>query len=157
MSWQQHLPFPTTPQGSLQSSTTPNMHASSSLETIHQTTNGSISRFHFGVFAPLYPFQHALWHDIRDPSCLNFIMFRPQGGRLVYNLTKLPTFWLSSLSFSTTFWTWFGLPCLSIANIPQCVCTHPIDVTCVHLLCYAHGNERMSTHDVVCDNFITIA
>jgi hypothetical protein len=39
----------------------------------------------------------------------------------------------------------------------QCVCTHPIDPTSIHLLCYAHGNKCIGTHDVVHDIFIVIA
>ncbi len=26
----------------------------------------------------------------------------------------------------------------------------------IHFLCYAHGNERMGTHDVVCNTFAAI-
>jgi hypothetical protein len=37
------------------------------------------------------------------------------------------------------------------------MCTHPIDATCVHLLCCARGNEQMNTHDVACDTFTAIA
>jgi hypothetical protein len=66
-------------------------------------------------------------------------------------------FWLSSPLFSTSLQMWFGLPHPSIACILQCMCTHPIDVTSFHLLCCAHGNERMSTHDVVHDTFVAIA
>ncbi len=51
---------------------------------------------------------------------------------------------------------WLGLPFPSIASIPRCVCTHPIDTTCVHLLCHAHGNECTWTHDAVHDTFVTI-
>jgi len=67
------------------------------------------------------------------------------------------TFWLSSPSFSTTFQMWLGLPHPSIACIPWCMCTHPINVTSLHILCCAHGNEHMSTHDVVHDTFVAIA
>jgi len=68
-----------------------------------------------------------------------------------------PTFQLYSPSFFTMFQTWFGLPHLSITCIFQCVCTHHIDVTSVHLLHYTHDNECMGTHDVVCHIFATIA
>jgi hypothetical protein len=37
------------------------------------------------------------------------------------------------------------------------MCTHPMNVIGVHLLCHAHGNEHMGTHDVVCDTFDVIA
>jgi hypothetical protein len=44
----------------------------------------------------------------------------------------------------------------SIASILQCVCTHPIDSMGIHLLCCAHGNKRIGTHDAICNNFATI-
>jgi hypothetical protein len=66
------------------------------------------------------------------------------------------TFQLSSLVFSTTLHTWFGLPHPSIAGIFQCVCTHPIDLMGIHLLHCGHGNERTRTHDVICSTFATI-
>jgi hypothetical protein len=68
-----------------------------------------------------------------------------------------PTFRLSSPSFSTMLWTWLGLPHPSITNIPQYMCTHPINATNVHLLCYTHGNEHMGTHDAVHNTFAAIA
>jgi hypothetical protein len=51
----------------------------------------------------------------------------------------------------TTLWMWLGLPHPSIAGFPLCVCTHPIN-----LLCCAHGNKCMRTHDAICDTFSTI-
>ncbi len=66
-------------------------------------------------------------------------------------------FQLSSLVFSITFWTWFGLPHLSIIGILQCVCTHPIDPMGIHLLSCAQNNEHIKTHDIICDTFPTIA
>jgi hypothetical protein len=36
------------------------------------------------------------------------------------------------------------------------MCTHPIDATCVHLLCCAHSNEHMGTHDAVRNSFVAI-
>jgi hypothetical protein len=51
----------------------------------------------------------------------------------------------------------FGLPHLLVASIPWCVCTHPINATCVHLSHCAHGNERTCTHDVIHNIFVAIA
>jgi hypothetical protein len=53
-------------------------------------------------------------------------------------------------------WRWLGLPHLSIANILWCVCTHPINVISVHLLCCTTSNEHMGTHDAICDTFVVI-
>jgi len=52
---------------------------------------------------------------------------------------------------------WLGLLHSSIAGIFQCLCTHPINLMCIHLLYYVQGNEHMGTHDVVCNTFATIA
>jgi hypothetical protein len=54
------------------------------------------------------------------------------------------------------FQIWLGLPHPSIASIPQCMCTHPIDLMGIDLLCCVHGNKRTWTHDVVRDTFATI-
>ncbi len=37
------------------------------------------------------------------------------------------------------------------------MCTHPIDLMGIHLLHYVHGNERIGTHDVICNTFVAIA
>jgi hypothetical protein len=66
------------------------------------------------------------------------------------------TFRLYSPIFPTTLCMQFGLPHLSIAGIPWCVCTHPIDHMGIHFLHCTHGNECTWTHDVVCDTFVTI-
>jgi hypothetical protein len=68
-----------------------------------------------------------------------------------------PTFRLFSLIFFITLRMQLGLRHPSIAGIPQCVCTHPIDPMGIHLLCCAHGNECTGTHDVICDTFVAIA
>ncbi len=67
-----------------------------------------------------------------------------------------PNSQLVSPIFFTTFRIWFGLPHPSIASIPWCMCTHPIDCMGIHLLCYAHGNECTRTHDAVCNTFVAI-
>jgi hypothetical protein len=55
-----------------------------------------------------------------------------------------------------TFRTRLGLPHPLIVGIFWCVCTHPINVTSVHLLCCASGNECMGTHDAIQDTFAAI-
>jgi len=83
-------------------------------------------------------------HCARILSCFGL-------GVSIWLITRptFPTFWLYSPPFFTMFQTWFGLPHPSITCIFQCVCTHPIDVTSVHLVHY--------THDAICDIFVTIA
>jgi hypothetical protein len=58
---------------------------------------------------------------------------------------------------------WLGLTHPSITRPPphspqppKCVCTHPIDPMSVHLLCCAHGNECMGTHDAIHNTFVAI-
>ncbi len=43
-----------------------------------------------------------------------------------------------------------------IAGIFRCMCTHPIDPMGIKLLCCAHNNECMGTHDAICNTFATI-
>jgi len=51
---------------------------------------------------------------------------------------------------------WLGLSHLSIASLPLCVCTHPINPMGIHILCCTHGNEHTRTHDAIHDTFATI-
>jgi hypothetical protein len=67
-----------------------------------------------------------------------------------------PSFQLASSIFFTTFQIRLGLPHPSIACIPQCMYTHPIDPKSIHLLHCVHGNECIKTHDVIHDTFVVI-
>jgi len=85
-------------------------------------------------------------HCAQNLSCFGL-------GVNVWFITTLVflAFWLFSPIFSTTLHTWFKIPHLSIVGIPRCVCTNPID-----LLHYAHGNERIKTHNVIWNTFAVI-
>ncbi len=52
-------------------------------------------------------------------------------------------------SLSTTLCTQLRVTHPSITSILRCVCTHPIDLMGIHLLCCAHGNKHIGTHDVI--------
>jgi hypothetical protein len=67
------------------------------------------------------------------------------------------TFQLSSPIFSTMLWMWLKLLHLLIACLPWCECTHPIDPMGILLLCRAHNNECIGTHDAIHDIFVAIA
>ncbi len=90
----------------------PSLHLSSFIWTTHRTINGSTSRFHLGVSTLSYPFQHALWQDIWNSLCPNFIMFWPSGECLVYNSTNLPRLSINflSLSHNISYTTWSPIP-----------------------------------------------
>jgi len=154
----QHLPFPTTLKGGLQFFTTPTCACLPPLKQF--------------MMQQMVQFQDSIWKCLHHYTLSNMLSDMIYGTHCVWILScsgprvgvkrfttwpTFPTFWLSSLFFFTTFWTWFGLSHPSIVNTLQSVCTHPIDVTCVHFLHCAHGNEHISTHDVICDNFTTIA
>jgi hypothetical protein len=81
-------------------------------------------------------------HDAWILSCFNL-------GVNVWLIVWLvfPTFWLFLPVFSTTLYMQLKLPHPSIANILWCVCIHPISPMGIHLLCCAHGNECIRTHD----------
>jgi len=138
------------------SSTTPSPCMSSSIWTIHQTTNGLTSRFHLRASTPPYPFQHAPQWNIWGPLCPNFIMFWPKGRRLVYNLICIPNLSIifSIFLHNTSYATLITHPLM--IGIPWCVCTHPIDPMGIHLLHYVHGNECTWTHDAIRDTFAAI-
>jgi hypothetical protein len=36
------------------------------------------------------------------------------------------------------------------------MCTHPIDLMNIHLLCNVHDNKHIRTHDTICDTFVDI-
>jgi hypothetical protein len=91
------------------------------------------------------------------PFCLNFIMFWSKVGIWFTIQLLFLTFHLSSPIFCTTFHMRFGLPHPSIAGILRHVCTHNSDPMGIHLLCCVHDNERIGTHDVIDDTFVTIA
>jgi hypothetical protein len=82
--------------------------------------------------------------------------FGPRMGAWPIVRLIFPSFWLVSLVFSITLQIWLGLPHLSIVSIPQCVCTHPINLMGIYLLHYVHGNKHTWTHDAIHDTFATI-
>jgi len=49
-----------------------------------------------------------------------------------------------------------GLLDPSIAGIPQCMCTHPINPMGIHLLRCVHGNEHTGTHDAIRNTFVAV-
>jgi len=128
-----------------------------SIWTIHRATNGSIWRFHLGMFALSYPFQHIFRQNIWSPSCPNFIMFWPTIYAWFTTRLIFLTFRLFSSIFYIVFHMRLGLPHPSIVGIPWCVCTHPINPMGIHFLCYVHGNKHIGTHDVSCNIFVAIA
>jgi hypothetical protein len=138
------------------SSTTPNLCVSSSIWTTHRATNGLTSRFHLKVSTPSYLFQHALQQTSEAYYALILSCFGPRASTWLTARLIFPTFQLSSPVFCTTLHMRLGLPHPSITNIYQCVCTHPIDPMGIHLLCCAHGNERIRTHNAICDTFVAI-
>ncbi len=104
-----------------------------------------------------HTFSNMFSNRISKAHCVKILSCFGLGGDAWFIIRPtFPTFQLSSPSFFTMFQTWFGLPHLSIIGIFQCMCTHPIDVTNVHLLHCTHDNEHMGTHDVVFDIFATI-
>jgi hypothetical protein len=66
------------------------------------------------------------------------------------------SFWLSSPILFTAFQTQLWLPHPSITTLLPCVCTHPIDLMNIHLLCCTHGNGCTRTHDTICDPLLPL-
>ncbi len=107
---------------------------------------------HHHTFSKMFFNKISKTHHVRILSCSNLRVS-------IWLITQpvFQAFQLSSPSFFTTFRTRLGLPHLSIANIPRCMCTHPINATSVHLLRCTQGNEHMNTHDVIHGTFVVIA
>jgi hypothetical protein len=82
-------------------------------------------------------------------------MFWPKGGCLAYSSTNLLNLSIIFPNFFTTLCMW-RLPHSSIAHIPWCVCTNPIDLMGIHLLCCVHSNKHIRTHDGIDDTFVAI-
>jgi hypothetical protein len=83
-------------------------------------------------------------------------MLWPRGECLAYNLTNFPNLLIRFPNFFSVLNTTWIAPSFS-CRYPSCVCTHPIDLTDIHLLCYVHANECIGTHDVVHDTSVAIA
>ncbi len=92
--------------------------------TLSNMFSNRIFETHYVQILSCFGFEVDVWFTIR----LTFLAFQ-----------------LSSPSFSTMLWTWLGLPHPLIIGIFWCVCTHPIDAIGVHLLCYAHDNEMLTS------------
>jgi hypothetical protein len=119
-------------------------------------TNGLTSKFHLKTFTPSYFFQYTFRWNIWDLSCLNFIMFLPKSRCLAYSLINLFNLSKKNSFFSITLQTQLGLSHPSIASIPQCVYTYPINPMDIHFLWCTHDNECKWTHDTIHNTFITI-
>jgi len=94
-----------------------------SIWTIHRATNGSIWRFHLGMFTLSYPFQHIFRQNIWSPSCPNFIMFWPTIYAWFTTRLIFLTFRLFSSIFYIVFHMRLGLP-------PSFNCRHTL--MCMH-------------------------
>jgi len=88
-------------------------------------------------------------HRVRILSC-----FGLKGGAWFTTRQIFLGFQLFSLVFCIAFCMQLVLLHPLIANIFQCVCTHPIDLMGIHLLSCVHGNKRIGTHDVIYDTFV---
>ncbi len=110
-----------------------------------------ISRFHHHTITNMFSDEIFEAHHNQILSCLG-----PRVGAWFIIRLIFPTFQLFSPIFSTSLWMWLGLAHPSIASLPQWVCTHPIDSMGIHLLCCAHDNECMGTHDAIHNIFVAI-
>jgi hypothetical protein len=97
-------------------------------------------RLHHHTFSSMLSNGTSKAHCARILSC-----FGPRASVWLINQLIFPAFQLYSLIFCTSLWTRLRPPHPSIASIPRCVWTHPIDPMGIHLLRCAHGNERIRT------------
>jgi hypothetical protein len=83
-----------------------NSHVFSFIWTIHQTINGSTSRFHLKASTPSYPFQTKYLRPIMP----KFYHVLVKGECLAYNSTNFPMFSISfpSLFHKVSYTTWIA-------------------------------------------------
>jgi hypothetical protein len=79
-------------------------------------------RLHHHTFSNMFSYGISKAHHARILSCSG-----PKVGTWLTIRLIFPAFQLFSPIFCTTLCTQFALPHPSIASIPRCVCTHPID------------------------------
>jgi hypothetical protein len=97
------------------------------------------------------------FHKIFKAHCAQILShFGPKVDVWLIIWPIFPSFQLIALVFFTVFRIPLGLPHPSIICIFQCVCTHPINLMGIQLLCCVHDNERIKTYDVVCNTFFAI-
>jgi len=66
-------------------------------------------------------------------------------------------FWLGFKCFSTMLCIRLGLSYPLVLGVSHDICSQPLDLMGIHFLCHTHGEEKMTSHDVVQNIFITIA
>jgi hypothetical protein len=95
----------------------------------------------------IIPFYHVhQWH-IWGPLCSNCIVLWLRDRCLTYNSTNFP-------NLSIVFPSCFPLHFVCDLDYPSFNCRHRIDPMGINLLCCAHGNKCIETHDVICDTFV---
>jgi hypothetical protein len=78
--------------------------------------------------------SNMFFNKIFEAHCAQMLScFGPRVSAWLITWLVFPTFQLSSPFFSTMLWMWLGLPHPSIVGIPQCVCTHLINLMVIHL------------------------
>jgi hypothetical protein len=65
-------------------------------------------------------------------------------------------FRLASNVFSIALHTKLGLSHPLVLWVSHYICNQPLDLMGFHLLCYIHGGERTTSHDVVWNAFVVI-
>jgi hypothetical protein len=105
--------------------------------------------------------HHTLFNMLSDttPKTYHASILSYSNFKVGVWLMAQPIFLAFKLSYPiySTLCRRLRLPHPSITSLPRCVCTTPIDLVNIHLLCCTHGKERTRTHDVICDIFASIA
>jgi len=117
-----------------------------------QLQNSISKHLHHHTLSNMFFYEIFEAHHARILSCSG-----PRAGIWFTIRPIFSTFQLSFPFFFIALCMELGLPHPSIASIPQCVCTHPINPMCIHLLHCVHGNKCTRTHDAIHDTFVTIA
>jgi hypothetical protein len=81
-------------------------------------------------------------------ECGCFVVSLPNHFYLFFHLTLDVFFTLLHIRL--------GLSHPLVLGVSHCICSQPLDLIGIHILCCIHGEKRMALHDVVHGAFVTI-
>ncbi len=81
---------------------------------------------------------------------------RPNAGVWLFAHLATPCFHLSLDVFSFLLWTRLGFPHPLVLSLAHCIYSQLVNPMGIHRLHYVHGGERIVSHDVIWDVFVSI-
>jgi hypothetical protein len=117
----------------------------------------STSRNYFKKITQTFYFSSIIFNMSFD-SCWTLLKScaRPNAKVRLFVHLAIPCFCPPLNVFSFALWTKLGLPRPLVLGLTHYTCGQPLNPMGIHLLRYAHGGERTTSHDVIWDAFVSI-